>query len=62
MIRSTQFIAFVGLILISKCTLADPVWKIINETDYLETLTSIEAPDNAYASLPIEVSTALRSS
>ena len=58
MIRSTQFIAFVGLILISKCTLADPVWKIINETDYLETLISTEAPDNAYASLPIEVSLA----
>ena len=58
MIRSTQFIAFVGLILISKCSLADPIWKIINETDYLETLISIEAPDNAYASLPIEVSLA----
>ena len=56
MSRSTQFIALVGLMLISKYTLADPVWKIINETDYLEALISIEAPDNAYASLPIEVS------
>jgi len=58
MSRSTQFIALVGLMLISKYTLADPVWKIINETDYLEALISIEAPDNAYASLPIEVSLA----
>lgn len=55
MIKSTQFIALVGLMLLSKYTLADPVWKIINETDYLEALISIEAPDNVYASLPIEV-------
>ena len=41
---------------------ADSIWDIINQSEYLEQLTSIEVPDNAVAALPIEVSLAVLTS
>ena len=56
MINFLQKLFRVGFFFISGSTFADPVWEFINESEYSEILSSIEAPNNAIAALPIEVS------
>lgn len=55
LLRSTFLI---NLLCISGYTLADPVWELADEAEYAEILSLIEAPNNTFAALPIQISSA----
>ena len=48
----------VNLSCISGFLLAEPVWERADEAEYAEILSSIETPNNTFAALPIQVSSA----
>ena len=51
-------IFLINLLCISGYTLAEPVWELADEAEYAEILSSIEAPNNTFAALPIQISSA----
>ena len=51
-------IFLINLLCISAYTSADPVWELADEAEYAEILSLIEAPNNTFAALPIQISSA----